>query len=118
MDKESIYQLQCLDCNCNDCMFMARDSFKRKESLELHKKWQLDYFNAIRNKLYEKAEKWKLKGFLDKWESVKDEADKMRFEFNPSDAALHYGNCEKFNKPMSFIPAICQMETQECFEHR
>lgn len=31
---------------------------------------------------------------------------------------INYGNCEKFNKPVSFIPNTCQIDTQECFEHR
>jgi hypothetical protein len=26
MDKESIYLLQLIDCNCNDCMHMVRDN--------------------------------------------------------------------------------------------
>ena len=25
MDKQSIYELQLIDCNCNDCQFMKRD---------------------------------------------------------------------------------------------
>lgn len=25
MEKESIYQRQLIDCNCNDCIFMIRD---------------------------------------------------------------------------------------------
>lgn len=25
MDKESIYLLQCVDCNCNNCGYFARD---------------------------------------------------------------------------------------------
>ena len=29
-----------------------------------------------------------------------------------------YGNCSKLNKPVSFIPNTCQLETQDCFEHR
>jgi hypothetical protein len=29
-----------------------------------------------------------------------------------------YGNCTKLNKPITFIPNLCQLETQECFEHR
>jgi len=33
MTKESIYQLQLIDCNCNDCIFMIRD----KEKLSRHK---------------------------------------------------------------------------------
>lgn len=31
---------------------------------------------------------------------------------------IQYGKCVKFNKPVSFIPATCQIETQNCFEHR
>jgi len=31
---------------------------------------------------------------------------------------LAYGDCEKFNKSVSFIPETCQLETQTCFEHR
>lgn len=32
---------------------------------------------------------------------------------------LAFGNCSKFNnKPVSFFPNTCQIETQECFEHR
>lgn len=33
-------------------------------------------------------------------------------------AKINYGTCEKFNKPVTFIPGICQLETQECFVHR
>jgi hypothetical protein len=31
---------------------------------------------------------------------------------------LQYGYCAKLNKPVSFIPVTCQIETQKCFEHR
>lgn len=31
---------------------------------------------------------------------------------------VNYGNCTKFNKPVSFIPITCQPQTQHCFEHR
>lgn len=31
---------------------------------------------------------------------------------------LAFGDCAKFNKPVSFIPMTCQLETQQCFEHR
>jgi len=31
---------------------------------------------------------------------------------------LNFGNCTKFNKSVTFIPNTCQLETQECFEHR
>lgn len=38
MDKESIFELQKIDCNCNDCIFMVRD-FETKQKwddTELH----------------------------------------------------------------------------------
>jgi hypothetical protein len=31
---------------------------------------------------------------------------------------LNFGMCTKFNKSVTFIPATCQLETQNCFEHR
>lgn len=76
MDKISIIELQKIDCNCNDCIFMVRD-FKK---LEEHK------------------ESYKGLGFIDR---------------------LAFGFCKKFNdKPVSFIPETCQLETQNCFIHR
>lgn len=76
MDKESLYELQKIDCNCNDCAFMVRDFEKFRSFDHLHKG-------------NEKAS-WR----------------------------THYGNCTKFNKPVSFIPGICQIDTQQCFKHR
>lgn len=39
MDKESIFELQKIDCNCNDCCFMQRDLDKKRmwDETELHK---------------------------------------------------------------------------------
>lgn len=31
---------------------------------------------------------------------------------------LHYGYCKNLNKNVSFLPNICQIETQNCFKHR
>jgi hypothetical protein len=31
---------------------------------------------------------------------------------------LNFGKCTKFSKSVSFIPNTCQLETQDCFEHR
>jgi hypothetical protein len=36
MDRESIYELQKVDCNCNDCIFMVRDLEKYKSFNELY----------------------------------------------------------------------------------
>lgn len=118
MDKESIIELQKIDCNCNDCISMKRDVSRFKKSLADHHRWQLDYFNTIRDNLYKKADDWLRKGFPEKYEIVKREADKMKFQFDKKEASINYGKCAEFNKQVSFIPNVCQLETQECFEHR
>ena len=92
--------LEEIDCNCNNCIFMNRDLIKRKQSIELHKKWQLNYFNLTKSKASD------------------IDAKKMRFEFNSSEACIHFGNCVRLNKQVSFIPNVCQLETQLCFENR
>lgn len=74
--RESLIELQKLDCNCNDCKFMERDIAKRASFDYLHE-GKVNASNRV-----------------------------------------NYGNCSKFDKPVSFIPAICQLETQNCFEHR
>ena len=118
MDKEGIIELQNIDCNCNDCTFMIRDTERFKKSLTDHYKWQFDYFNAVRNNLYIKAEDWRKRGFPEKYEALKWEADKMKFQFNKKEALINYGNCSKLKKKVSFIPNVCQIDTQDCFEHR
>ena len=80
MDKDSIYELEKIDCNCNDCKFMVRDFDKYKS---------FDY-------LY-----------------TNNQGQVTR----PSHR-INYGNCQKLNKDVSFIPKICQTETQNCFVHR
>ena len=50
-------------------------------------------------------------------EGVLRKAEKMKFQFN-RDGLISYGNCSKFNKPISFLPQTCQIETQKCFIHR
>jgi hypothetical protein len=72
----SVIDLQKIDCNCNDCIFMARDFNKRKSFDVLHEGQE----NASHR--------------------------------------VNYGNCSKLDKPVSFIPNTCQIETQNCFKHR
>ncbi len=64
-------ELQLIDCNCNDCIFLVKDCKKNQK----HK------------------------------------------DFNSEDG-LEYGYCEKKKINVSYIPDICQVETQECFLHR
>ena len=118
MDKSPAYALQLIDCNCNDCGFMKRDIERFNKSLNDHHRWQLDYFNVIRDNLYAKSDYWVERGDLEKSEVIKKEADKMKFQFDKKEAAIHYGHCQKFDKGVSFIPVTCQIETQKCFKHR
>jgi len=119
MDKQSLYLLQKINCCCNDCGFMDRDMDKFKESVDMHHKWQLDYFNVLRTKKIEKAKWWKdVKGDLENWNDLLMEAESMKFQFDRNEAIINFGKCTKFNKDISFIPNVCQLETQECFLHR
>ena len=112
-------ELQCLDCNCNDCVFMIRDTDKFKKSLEDHKKWQYDHFLTIKNKLIDKAlfAKTKFNDLL-KWNDLLVQADKLKFQFDKSECVVNYGTCANLNKNVSFIPNTLQLETQSCFKHR
>jgi len=119
MDNESIYGLQKLDSNCNNCKFMIRDMDKHKKSLDDHHRWQFDYFTTIKNKLIENAKKAKKLYYdLEKFDSLLTEAEAMKFQFDKKEALINYGRCDKFNKDVSFIPNVCQLETQKCFVHR
>jgi 5,10-methylenetetrahydrofolate reductase len=97
MDKESRFELQKIDCNCNDCFFMERD-FPR------YKKWE----SAARQR--------QLKDFERKKEIGEIRAN-AQFQFDKT-SLLQYGKCSKLKKDISFIPNVCQIETQECFLHR
>lgn len=118
MTKESIIELQKLDCNCNDCKFMQRDIEKYNHSLKLHEQWSLDYFNSIKNNLINKAKDWREKGQFEKAELLEKEANNMIFQFNKKEIAIQYGICMKLQKEVSFIPNCLQLDTQHCFEHR
>lgn len=80
MNKDSVIELQKIDCNCNDCKYLVRDfqKYKSFDSLYTNEKSQIT---------------------------------------SPS-YRINYGNCSKFVKDVSFIPNTCQLDTQNCFEHR
>ena len=111
---DTTIELEKIDCNCNNCICMYRD-------LKRYKYWE-NYWRTNSLKVFERR---KAKAIEDA-EAVKDEktrggmlrvANKMRFEFDKK-GLLSYGLCSKFTKKVSFIPNICQLETQECFAHR
>lgn len=97
MDRESRIELQKIDCNCNDCKFMARDFNKYKKWESFHKDIQLKDFNRKKE--------------------IGEIRSNAQFQFDKSDL-LQYGECSKLDKDISFIPNVCQIETQDCFEHR
>ena len=114
-----MYDLQKIDCNCNDCKFMERDMSRFNVSLEKQRQWQLYYFHTIQKKAINAAKWWKdEKNDLEKWDRLLTEAENMKFQFDKKHAAISFGNCTKLNKPVSFIPVTCQLDTQECFVHR
>lgn len=113
-DKESIYELQKIDCNCNNCIFMWRDT-------ETFNKWA-NWHQTIELDLFEKA---KAKAIVEA-EAIEDEANRMgmlrvanrmRFQFERT-GLINYGKCSRLGKNVAFLPNICQLETQSCFIHR
>ena len=51
---------------------------------------------------------------FDKWK----EYDHLYEGAKNASYRINYGKCTKLNKDVSFIPNICQLHTQGCFEHR
>lgn len=111
-------ELQNLDCNCNNCKHMVRDFVARQESVDLHYGWQKDTFNIKRIKLLKAAKKHEDNSKPEKAKLLVKEARKMKFQFDEKGCAISYGDCKKFEKKVSFIPNILQLDTQECFENR
>lgn len=114
MDADSTYDLQKIDCNCNNCVFMYRD----KET------WQY-WHNKKRNNAEIEFNMAKAKAISETL-LIEDEsnrngmlriADKMKFQFDKT-GLISYGKCSRFGKSVSFISDICQLETQNCFVHR
>lgn len=124
MDKESLIELQKIDCNCNDCLFMVRDGEEFKRSLERHYKWQFDYYLTCKRVMIEKAREvlrrfdYSVEKKQRKVRGIIIEIKNMKFQFDKKESMINYGNCSKLEKPVSFIPNVCQLETQQCFKHR
>lgn len=56
-------------------------------------------------------------GFM-KRDFVKLEQHKESYNGTGLMDRMAFGDCAKFNKPVSFTPETCQLETQNCFDHR
>ncbi len=117
MDKESIYELQKIDCNCNDCVFMVRDLEKLKEAKQNNRNFYAWSYRFRRQKMWNKAQKKLDQGDMKKYLGTLH--DRARIGLDTSyKSGLSYGKCEKFSKDVSFIANTFQFETQQCFIHR
>lgn len=114
-EKESAYYLQKIDCNCNNCHWMIRDLDKYKMWSDWHREQALMAFERAKAKAFEIA-------YATENEHARKSllflANKMTFQFERP--VINYGHCALVtpNKPISFIPGICQLGTQKCFVHR
>lgn len=89
-------------------------------NIDKYKSWE----NNRKNMQFEDFERKKQKAFdiANECEDPKGKetllavAEKMEFIYEKG--IIQYGNCTKFDKEVSFIPNTCQLETQQCFEHR
>lgn len=115
------YELQMLDCNCNNCIFMERDLVKYKKWEDWHREVALKEFERIKSKVIADANNVIVNAKMDSerrsGEGMLRVANKMKFQFEKK-GFLQYGRCSKFDKQVSFVPMVCQIETQECFKHR
>lgn len=117
MDKESIYELQKLDCNCNECKHLIRDVEKFKEAKVKLIGLMEDLFNNRKERTIQKAHELIVRNPRKGQQSLKD-ADKMTFTPPGLSNPNMYGTCAKFEKEITFLPGILQLDTQQCFEHR
>src|ERR1035437_6280190 len=92
-----------------------------ERDFKTYKKWEL-FYKEMQEKEFKQR---KSKAFRIANECIDEKgkisllsiANKMKFIFAKG-GLIQYGNCNKFQKPVSFIPNVCQLETQECFQHR
>lgn len=82
MDKDSLYELQKIDCNCNDCKFMVRDLERYAQSLKFHEELQLKEFNRKRDALNKIVNDYYRKNELEKGYQNEQELNKMKFQFD------------------------------------
>jgi hypothetical protein len=118
LDKESIYELQKIDCNCNDCGYLIRDKAKFEEAQRIRKQIQLDYYNLMREKALVKANEIED-------EKVKEQEikliNKKSFQYSAPHPQINYGTCSNKKSKflfVNFLPTTFMQETQECFVHR
>ena len=115
--KESLIELQNIDCNCNDCKFMDRDFDKFSKWKEWNMGIQLENHEKEKAKAINEAQMVIGRGDEKSGNGMMRIALKMKFQFDKS-MLMIYGRCSKLDKELCFLPNTCQIETQKCFEHR
>lgn len=130
LKKEGIYELQRIDCNCNDCVFLFRLLDRKNTAINKDKESQEEIFNITKARKIRKTENdidnLLLNKHLIKDVDIKISAKLERlkllkttsFHYQGQQAEIHYGVCCKFKKEITFAPNTCQIETQKCFIHR
>lgn len=113
-----IIELQKLDCNCNDCIFMQRDMTLYKKWETFHRDVQQDEFDRKKARMSKQIDKYYREQEFTKGFALEKEWLSMKFMFDKSYVSFNYGACTKLNKPVSFIPNTIQLDTQDCFKHR
>jgi hypothetical protein len=114
MDKDSTYELQNVDCNCNNCIFLYRDITTWQKWHDWHKDLEFIEFKKSKEKAIAEAllieDEPNRNGML-------RTANKMKFQFDKS-KLISYGKCSRLGKEVRFLPNTCQLNTQSCFMHR
>lgn len=117
MDKVSRYELQKLDCNCNDCFFLERDLEKLNWWRNRQYRWDIVDFIKFKRRLRLKASDNLSRGNVEAYKNLIKQADELKFQ-KSSKSKVAYGFCQKKQKDVSFISNQCVPEHQECFQHR
>lgn len=130
MTKESIIELQNIDCNCNDCTNLFRLLDKQNNLLNADKISDEETFYIVKDRK-EKEIKNTINTLIKNKDVIKDADRKIdkqknklklllseKYGYQGRKSPNNYGVCCKFNKQVTFIPNTCQIETQLCFEHR
>ena len=132
-------ELNEIDTNCNNCVFMERDMDKYKESVLLQRKNQDDYVANKRKNMIAKATAWEqasnrivnsnpklCEELYNKAQNIRLEASKINPNYKKP--KLSYGTCiwksiklskwYLWRKKVSFIPQVCMPENNKCWKSR
>ena len=117
MTKESTIELQKIDCNCNDCVHLARNIARLNTVRAIDDDDQYYFWRAKKARAIWKA-RAKIKKDKERGEIALAAAIALEYNYFVQRCAVNYGECNKFKKQVTFIPNTLQLETQNCFKHR